>query len=77
MAKARKATDATMHIPKARLALDTEERIPKSGDGDGALICIIAFYDDGTLIRFNADTKAARRASKIKKGKSEDKKKKK
>ena len=62
---------------KERNSLETEERIPKQGDGGGPLVRIVAHYEDGTAISFAHDTKAARRASKVKKGKTDDKKKKK
>jgi hypothetical protein len=60
-----------------RDALETEERVPKQSDKGAPLVRIVAHYEDGSAIAFGHDTKAARRASKIKKGKSEEGKKKK
>lgn len=55
-----------------RTSRDNEERIPKNGDKGGPLVRIVAHYEDGTSISFAHDTKAARRASKVKKGKSDE-----
>lgn len=58
-----------------RPSRDDEERVPKTGDKGGTLVRIVAHYADGTAISFAHDTRAARRASKVKKGKArEDKK---
>jgi hypothetical protein len=58
-----------------REAHDTEERVPKQSDKGAPLVRIVAHYEDGSAIAFGHDTKAARRASKVKKGKSDKKKK--